>query len=65
MIIDGEELTFKCRDCGREFKHVIGYGPVCPTPWLRAKRLKENPPVCPSCNSKNVKRYGLFDRLFG
>lgn len=63
MIIDGEELNFKCNDCGRRFKWIIGYGPICPSPWLRAKKLKENPPQCPHCKSYNVKRDGILGWL--
>lgn len=65
MIIDGEELTFKCKACGHKFKHIIGYGPICPIPWLRAQRLKENPPTCPKCSSRNVKRLGTLSDLLG
>lgn len=65
MIIDGEELRMKCRRCGHEFKHIIGYGPVAPTFWLRAQKLKENPPKCPKCGSMDVKKLTLFDWLFG
>lgn len=67
MIIDGEELKYECMSCGAKFKWIIGYGPVCPSPWLREKKLKEHPPVCPHCKSKNVKRYtifGMFRDLF-
>ena len=56
MIIDGEILTFRCKDCGNKFSHMIGYGPICPTPWLRHEMLKKNPPQCPKCNSLNVKQ---------
>lgn len=55
-IVDGEILTFKCQECNHKFKHIIGYGPVCPSSWLRKKKLKENPPICPHCGSKNVKK---------
>ena len=54
MIIDVETLSFKCSECGNKFSHLIGYGPICPTPWLRRQKLKENPPQCPKCKSKNV-----------
>lgn len=54
MICDGEILIMECEKCGHRFRHVIGYGPICPTPWLRRKRLKENPPVCPKCGSTRV-----------
>ncbi len=63
MIIDGEELKYRCNKCGKKFKWIIGYGPVCPTLLLRAMSLKENPPFCPHCNSKDVKRAGLFGWL--
>lgn len=59
MIIDGEVLTMVCQNCGKRFKHIIGYGPICPTPWLREKILKENPPACPNCGSKNCKQLGI------
>lgn len=65
MIIDGEELSFHCKNCGKEFKHIIGYGPVCPMPWLRNLKLKENPPKCPQCGSLNVKRKTFLGGLFG
>lgn len=54
MIIDGEILNFKCKDCGSKFKRMIGYGPICPNPVLRRELLRKNPPVCPKCKSKNV-----------
>lgn len=60
MICDGEILIMECEKCGHRFRHIIGYGPICPTPWLRRKRLKENPPVCPECGSKNVKEDGFL-----
>lgn len=65
MIIDGEGLRLVCKDCGHKYSFVIGYGPVCPTPWLRRMKLKENPPVCPKCGSNNWKCRSLFSRLFG
>lgn len=64
MIIDGEELKFKCKVCGHKFTYIIGYGPVCPTPWLRYQRLKENPPRCPKCSSLAVKRSYFWNRFF-
>lgn len=62
--IDGEELTFVCQDCGQKFKQTIGYGPVAPTPWVRAKLLKESPPMCPHCKSNNVTQ-PLWSKLLG
>ena len=62
-IIDGEELTMICQECGTRFKHIIGYGSICPSPWLREKKLKENPPVCPKCGSKECKRLGIIGNL--
>lgn len=61
MIIDGEELRMVCKDCGHRFKHVIGYGPVFPSISLRKRMLKEYPPVCPKCKSKNVKQRSFWD----
>ena len=55
MIIDGEELTFKCNECGHKFKRLIGYGPIYPIPTLRGKS-KENTTVCPKCGSNDVHR---------
>ena len=63
QIIDGEILKMKCKDCGHKFEHMIGYGPVCPTPWLRKKILKEKPPRCPECRSQNVKSLNFLERL--
>lgn len=54
MIIDGEILVFKCKDCENKFSHMIGYGPFCPNSNMRRDSLRENPPICPKCNSKNV-----------
>ena len=62
-IIDGEEQTMICQECGNRFKHIIGYGPICPTPWLREKILKENPPKCPRCGSVNCKQFNIIDRI--
>lgn len=56
MVIDGEILDFKCKECGFKFKHIIGYGPICPNPWLRHEMLKKNPPQCPKCRSFNVRQ---------
>ena len=63
MIVDGEELTMVCQDCGKRFKHIIGYGPTCPTPWLRDKMLKEYPPICPNCGSKKSKRLSIIGNI--
>ena len=63
IIIDGEELKMVCQSCGNHFKHIIGYGPLCPTPWLRNKILKENIPVCPKCGSKNCRQSGIIKDL--
>lgn len=62
-VIDGEELTFKCIECGHKFTRLIGYGPIYPTPWLRKKILKENPSVCPHCHSQNVKRLTMLGKM--
>lgn len=43
MIIDGEILDFKCKDCGSKFKHFIEYGPMCPNCCLEDKCLKRIP----------------------
>ncbi len=59
MIIDGEELRLQCKQCGTKYKHIIGYGPICPNEWLRQKRLQDNPPECPRCGSSNYKRLSL------
>lgn len=56
MLIDGEILIFKCKECENKFTHMIGYGPICPTPWLRRQILEENPPVCPNCQSLNIRQ---------
>lgn len=64
MIIDGEELTFKCNECGHKFKRLIGYGPICPIPTLRGKS-KENTTVCPKCGSNDVHRLTILGRLLG
>lgn len=56
MIIDGEILDFECKECGFKFKHIIGYGPICPNPIVRRDSLRKKPPVCPACKSKNVKQ---------
>lgn len=61
MIIDGEELKMICKDCGHKFEHIIGYGPICPTSMFRKQKLTENPPVCPKCHSKNVKRCSIWN----
>ena len=61
MIIDGEELKMVCQDCGNKFKYIIGYGPVYPTFGLQKQKLRENPPICPKCHSKNVKRCSIWD----
>ncbi len=63
MICDGEEIRMVCRDCGHRFRHIIGYGPVCPLPGERERRLKKNPPVCPKCHSTNVEQASLGDRF--
>ena len=54
MIIDGEILDFKCTNCNFKFKHIMGFGPICPNPEMRRESLKKNPPICPKCKSKNV-----------
>lgn len=56
MLIDGEILIFKCIDCENKFSHMIGYGPICPNPFLRRQILKENPPRCPKCQSFSVRQ---------
>lgn len=61
-IIDGEVLTFICQDCKQKFPHIIGYGPLYPTIDMRKEALKKNPPICPKCGSKKVKRT-LIGRL--
>ena len=63
MIIDGEELTFKCNECGHKFNRLIGYGPICSTPNLREKKLKENTTACPKCCSNDVHRLSILGRL--
>ncbi len=62
-IIDGEALKMVCENCGHEFVHIIGYGPICPTQWLRKKILRENPPVCDRCGSRNVRERTCWDWL--
>lgn len=64
MIIDGEELKLKCKKCGHKYTHVLGYGPVSPTPWLRVIKLKENPPVCPRCGSSHWEYRNFWKRFF-
>lgn len=64
-LIDGEELTYVCNNCGHKFRWIVGYGPVCPNPILRAQLLKKNPPQCPHCKSRDVKRCTIFGAIFG
>lgn len=64
MIFDGEELKLKCKKCGHKYTHILCYGPVCPTPWLRAMQLRENPPVCPKCGSSDWGYRNLLSRFF-
>ena len=63
MIIDGEILRLQCKNCGTKYKHIIGYGPICPSAFLRKEMLKEYPPKCPSCGSSDYKMRGLFGFL--
>ena len=62
IIHDGEILTFKCKDCGSTFKRILGYGACCPNIFMRKEILRKNPPVCPECNSMNVKQT-LWSRI--
>lgn len=65
FVFDGKEVRLKCQKCGHKFRYVVGTGPCCPTNYLVNKNLRENPPACPKCGSRNVKRvYGLLD-VFG
>lgn len=63
MIIDGEELRLQCKQCGKKYKHIIGYGPMCPNEWLRRERLRECPPHCPKCGSTNYKQFSILDSI--
>ncbi|MDE5881446.1 MAG: hypothetical protein K2H60_06915 [Muribaculaceae bacterium] len=63
MIIDGEELNIECRRCGHRYTHIIGYGPICPTPELRRENLRKYPPVCPRCKSSDYKVRTLLDSI--
>ena len=62
MLIDGEEIKLVCNDCGHQFTRIIGYGPICPTPWLRRKILKDKPSKCPACGSLNVKDESMWGK---
>lgn len=63
MIIDGEELRMQCKQCGTKYKHIIGYGPICPNEWMRQESLRKYPPHCPKCGSSNYKRLSLWGQI--
>ncbi len=63
MLIDAEELRLQSKDGGTKYKHIIGYGPVCPNEWLRQKSLREHPPHCPKRGSSNFKRLSLWGSI--
>ncbi len=63
MLIDAEELRLQCKDCGSKYKHIIGYGPICPNELLRQQKLRDYPPHCPKCDSSNFKRLSLWGSL--
>lgn len=63
MLIDAVELRLQCKDCGTKYKHIIGYGPVCPNELLRQQMLRQYPPHCPKCGCSNFKRLSLWGSL--
>lgn len=63
IIIDGEELKLECKSCGQRYTHIVGYGPMAPSPWLRRQQLKNNPPVCPRCKSSLYKTRTFLDSI--
>ena len=63
FIIDGEELSLQCKQCGTNYKHIIGYGPCAPNELMRRESLRKNPPHCPKCGSSNYKQISLLDTI--
>ena len=49
-LCDAEMLRIVCPDCGESYKHLVSYGH-----WLLRQELKEHPPMCPKCGSRNYK----------
>lgn len=65
MVIDGEVVKLRCKDCGEQFSKMLGYGPIFPTPSIRRCLLKESDTRCPKGGSRNYEEYsgGILGRL--